>query len=101
MRPGLLACTFLLTTPLLAQSAPAFAPPERIMAGDAPISVDVGHAAPFLYDLDGDGKRELLVGQFGEGKLRIYANAGTEAAPKYDKFTWLQAGGETAKVPTG
>ena len=76
------------------------APPVRLMAGSEPINVDIGHAAPFVADLKGDGQMTLLVGQFGDGKLRLYPNVGTKAAPKFDKFEWFQAGGTVGKVPT-
>jgi hypothetical protein len=77
------------------------APPVLLRAGSQPINVDIGHAAPFVADLKGDGKMTLLVGQFGEGKLRLYPNAGTKDAPRFDKFDWFQAGGKTVSVPAG
>ena len=57
--------------------------------------------APCVADLAGDGTMYLLVGQFGEGKLRVYRNAGTKAEPRFDKFSWFRAGGVDAKVPSG
>lgn len=75
--------------------------PVRIEADGKPIDVDVGHAAPWVADWDGDGKADLLVGQFGDGKLRIYRNLGTPAAPKYGAATWFEAGGKTGAVPSG
>ena len=63
-----LACAWIAT----GVAAQAFEAPFRIKAQDGWVDTDVGHAAPYLYDFDGDGKRDLLVGQFGEGKLRIY-----------------------------
>ena len=89
---------------MLAGADPAptdLAAPVRLMAGKQPINVDIGHAAPFLADLKGDGHMALLVGQFGEGKLRIYPNIGTAKEPRFDKFEWLKVGGADAKVPTG
>ena len=77
------------------------APPAQLQAGGQPINVDMGHAAPFVADLKGDGNMVLLVGQFGDGKLRLYPNIGTKSDPKFDKFTWFQAGGEVASVPFG
>jgi hypothetical protein len=65
------------------------------------IDVPVGHAAPLLADWDGDGVTDLLVGQLGEGLLRIYRNAGTLRAPKFDGFETFKAGGTEGKVPTG
>jgi hypothetical protein len=77
------------------------AAPVRLMAGGQPINVDIGHAAPFVADLHGDGSRVLLVGQFGEGKLRVYPNVGSKHEPKFDKFEWLKTGATVATVPTG
>jgi hypothetical protein len=85
--------------PLL--SAQTFEAPVRILADGKPIDVEIGHAAPCVRDFDGDGVRDLLVGQFGHGKLRIYRNQGTDKAPVYGAFTFLQAGGEDATVPAG
>ncbi|HEV3260406.1 MAG TPA: hypothetical protein VG013_26355 [Gemmataceae bacterium] len=77
------------------------APPVQLQAGGQPINVDMGHSAPFVADLKGDGKMVLLVGQFGDGKLRLYPNIGTKNNPKFDKFEWFQAGGKVASVPFG
>ena len=46
-------------------------------------------------------KRDLLVGQFGEGKLRIYLNIGTDTDPKFDKYEFLKAGTADVSVPSG
>ena len=80
---------------------PALAAPAAVLAAGKPIDVDVGHAAPFFADLLGEGKPQLLVGQFGDGKLRVYRNTGTARAPRFDKFEWFQAGGDAGKVPSG
>ncbi len=91
-----------------------FADPVRIEAGGEPIDVTTGHAAPYLYDMDGDGFRDLLVGEFGaepydgpasdpdgwvQGRLRIYKNHGTNQAPKYESFEYMKAGDKFAAVP--
>jgi hypothetical protein len=77
------------------------APPIQLQAGGQPINVDMGHAAPFVADLKGDGNMTLLVGQFGEGRLRLYPNIGTRKDPKFDKFEWFQAGGKVVTLPAG
>jgi hypothetical protein len=74
-----------------------FAPPVRLMAGDAAVRVESpGWAAPCLADIDGDGKKELLVGQFHQGKIKVYAHLG---GAKFAVGKWLQAGGKDAEVP--
>ncbi len=77
--------------------------PFRVEVGGAPIDVDIGHAAPLLADFDGDGHLDLLVGQFGGGKLRIYRNLNStgQGEPKLAQFAWFQAGGTDGTVPAG
>ena len=77
---GLAAAIVLCTRPAAAEGD-EFEPPVRLEAGGAVVDTEVGHAAPLLHDLDRDGKRDLLVGQFGDGKLKFHRNVGTEAAP--------------------
>ena len=84
-----------------AASAQEFEKPFRVQADGKPIDVDIGHAAPYVHDFDGDGVRDLLVGQFGQGRLRIYKNIGTNAAPKFGAHEWFMAGGEIASVAAG
>ena len=95
--------------------------PVRLEANGVPIDVTIGHAAPYVIDFDGDGVRDLLVGELGkgafpkkrlperlrekdmgfdEGKLRIYRNIGTNAKPLFKDFEYLRAGREYASIPT-
>ena len=87
---------------------PEFAPPVRLEADGKPIDATGGHAAPALFDMDGDGVKDLLVGQFlREGKvpfpatMRHYRNAGTAKAPKFAGHVLLLGGDAEAGVPTG
>jgi hypothetical protein len=82
-------------------SAQEFEKPVRLKAAGEPITTEIGHSAPYLYDFNGDGVRDLLVGQFGSGKLRIYRNKGTDKHPDYDTVSWFEAGGAVATVPAG
>ena len=73
----------------------------RLKAAGELIDTEVGHAAPFLYDLDADGDRDLLVGQFGQGKLKFYFNTGTDKKPVYGKPEWFKIGKDFGKIPSG
>src|SRR5579863_3329287 len=75
--------------------------PRRLLDGNIPINVSTGHAAPAVFDFNGDGKKDLIVGQFMDGKARVYLNKGTNNAPRFQGFTYLKAEGQTATVPYG
>jgi hypothetical protein len=78
-------------------SAAEFERPVRLKADGVPIRVESpGYAAPCWADIDGKGKKDLLVGQFNQGKIRVFKNLG---AGRLAAGTWLQAGGEPAEVP--
>ncbi len=77
------------------------APPVRLEANGKAIDTDIGHAAPFVTDFDGDGVQDLLVGQFGGGQLWIYRNEGTNAEPKLAAGYKFKQGTDDGRVPTG
>ena len=87
----------------LALSIPAaadrFEAPFRVSDAKGLIDVEIGHAAPLFTDFDADGLPDLLVGQFGGGKLRIYKNVGTPKEPRFEGFRWFQCGEELGTVP--
>ena len=106
--------------PLLAQGrAPDLDAPVRVESGGEFIDVTIGHAAPCMFDLDGDGVRDLIVGEYGdqpfsaerlpkdtklsdfeESRLRVYRNLGTDSAPRFDGFEYLKAGDQHASIPS-
>jgi len=77
-----------------------FHPPVRLTAADGVIDSGPswGHCGPWVADVDGDGVRDLIVGDFS-GLFRFYRNEGTNRKPRYAKAVNLQAGGVDAKVP--
>ena len=44
--------------------------------------------------------REKWGDDFNDGRLRIYRNVGTNAAPVFEDFEYLRAGKEYASIPT-
>ena len=96
----LVSCFFLLFATVV--QAGELAKPYQLLAGDKPIDIGgIGYAAPFVGDFDMDGRRDLLIGQFRDGKMRIFLNAGTDEQPKFGEYVWFQDGAETGRVPTG
>ena len=80
-----------------AKAPTAFAEPVRLKGGDEYIRTEQpGYAAPCWYDVDGDGKPDLAVGQFNDGKIKVYQGLG---GGKLGKGEWLQAGGNDAEIP--
>jgi len=77
-----------------------FYPPVRLTAADGLIDSGPawGHSGPWVEDVDGDGVKDLVVGDFS-GLFRFYRNEGTNQQPRYTKGVNLQAGGVDAKVP--
>ena len=101
MTGSLLLALLGLTPPGAGDPAAELAPPVRIEAAGKPIDTEVGHAAPFVGDFDGDGVKDLLVGQFGEGLLRIYRNESTDERPRLAAGVKFKDGKEDGRVPTG
>lgn len=105
-KPNLGRALVTLLSPILlgslasAQSV-SFEAPFRVRDGQGFVDSDVGHAAPLVADVDGDGLPDLLVGQFGEGKLRIHKNLGSAKAPRFEGYTWFQAAEQVGRVPSG
>ena len=78
-------------------AAAEFEAPVRLTADGAAVRVEApGYAAPCWADVDGDGMKDLVVGQFNGGKMRVFKNQGEG---KFATGDWLQAEGEVAEVP--
>lgn len=74
-----------------------FHPPVRLMAEGEAVRVESpGWAAPCWADIDRDGKKDMLVGQFNQGKIRIFKNLG---GGKLAPGAWLQADRIDAEIP--
>ena len=104
MRPTLLVFFSLagaVIAPEGARASGTLADPVPLEAAGKIIDVMVGHADPLVCDWNGDGLPDLLVGQFGGGKLLVFPNVGTAKSPKLGEPETFQAGGLDGTVPSG
>lgn len=74
-----------------------FEAPVRLKCQGVAIRVESpGYAAPCWADIDNDGKKDLLVGQFRKGRIQIFKNLGEG---RFEAGKWLEAEGDVAEVP--
>ena len=73
----------------------------KLEAAGEPIDVEIGHLVPRACDWNNDGRKDLIVGQFKDGAIRLYLNEGTNAAPVFGESSLLQAGGKPIKLDAG
>jgi hypothetical protein len=90
-------CLALLCSPLFAQ----FKEGVKLEANGEPIDAEIGHFVPAVADWNSDGKKDLIIGQFKEGKIQLFLNYGTDSAPLFKEAQYLQAGGEEISLPAG
>jgi hypothetical protein len=100
LRILLLLCS--LAPLLLCSFAFAVAPKfhDGVFLFDGADTLDVGsYSAPYAYDWNGDGKKDLLVGQFVDGLIRFYPNVGTNYEPVFNGYELLTADGSIITLP--
>lgn len=94
---SLIACCGAAFAANAGSAAVEFAPPVRLEAEKKIIRLESpGYAAPTWADADGDGKMDLVVGQFTGGKIQIFKNAGNNLL---QAGQFLKVDGKIAKVP--
>lgn len=95
------ALLILLAAVTFAQT-PVFDAPVAIEANGSPINVGYGgNASPFVVDWNGDGKQDLLLGQFDGGRVRYYENIGDDFAPAFGDSAFVQADGADITLSYG
>jgi len=94
---------FILACPLATVfgDTPKLGPGERVRDGEIDINVPIGHAVPWVVDWNHDGKKDLVVGQFQKGRIRLYVNHGTDLEPRFQGFEYIRAGDAEISLPAG
>ena len=80
--------------------APTFETGEFLYDGGTVINVGL-FGSPFIYEWNGDGKKDLIMGQFDQGNIRFYENIGEHNDPVFFGFSFLQANSATITLPYG
>lgn len=68
------------------EGAPLLSAPQRIDGYEREIRTEEhGMIYPALFDWNGDGKKDLLLGEFltGQSRIKVYLNEGSNKKPKY------------------
>lgn len=106
---GIILCP-LLSLAMAAQEteeSPDFGAMVKINVDGQPLTLNGSNfASPLVTDWDGDGKKDLLIGEFAghmtegqwKGKIRFYSNVGTDASPEFSTYSYLKAGGKEIAV---
>jgi hypothetical protein len=69
-----------------------FAQEDRADLVVPPLPPTYGRSSPVILDLDGDGKKDLLVGNTN-GQLLFYSNVGTDSAPTFSGYSLVESNG--------
>ena len=81
-------------------SAPIFGPYSWI--DDNGGRIDVGYyGAPCIVDWNADGLKDLVLGQFTSGKIRFYANSGSNDSPYFTTYSFIKSDGVDITLPYG
>jgi hypothetical protein len=100
MRAASLVLVFLvLAARFQEKRSPSFDPPVRLKAGDAFIDVgeEIGYAGPQVFDVDGDARLDLVVGNF-RGHFLVFKNIGTNESRVFEAKGRLKADGKEVAI---
>ncbi len=73
----------------------------KIEVAGEPIDIEVGHLVPSVADFNGDGNKDLIFGQFKEGRINFCPNTGTDTDPSFEEIIPLKTDGEPISLAAG
>ena len=74
--------------------------PAPVEVDGKPLVLDGGAGFPFVGDIDGDGRQDLLLGS-ADGRLLVYRNVGTKVSPRLRAPQWFDDAVPTGRIPAG
>jgi hypothetical protein len=97
----MIALSLVVSCGVMSAATPKLASGVRLQADGKNIDVRVGHLVPAVMDWNGDGKKDLIVGQFSGGRISVYLNKGSDKAPVFKDFSLLRADTKEIRLPAG
>ena len=99
----LVVCALTMTTTTgFADSTPLnLGPEELVQANGVDIQVP-GYSVPSFVDWNNDKLNDLVIGEgggFGDAKVRVYLNVGTESNPQFSDYFYAQSNGSDLTCP--
>ena len=97
----LLAASLVVASMFCAPAQAQFHEGIKLEANGDIIDIKIGHLVPCVTDWNSDGSKDLIIGQFEAGKIRLYLNQGSDSAPTFNDSEFLHAGGVEISLPAG
>jgi len=76
-------------------TAPDYRTTQFVQEGGSAMVVPSARSSPEVLDLDEDGRKDILT----NGQLVFYSNAGTDAAPTFSGYEYVEADGVPIDLP--
>jgi len=76
--------------------------PEELVQADGNDIQVPGYSVPSFVDWNNDKLNDLVIGEggdFGDAKVRVYLNVGTESGPQFSDYFYVQSNGSDLTCP--
>lgn len=71
---------------------------RRVQEGGVDLLVPTSRSSPHVADIDEDGNKDMIVGNT-EGQILFYRNLGSDGAPVFSGYTYVEADNEEIDLP--
>jgi len=92
--------TVFMAAGILRADAPDLEAPVFIQEGGGDLKVDYC-SVPCAVDWNNDGAKDLLVGQFSYGYIKLFLNRGTDLNPLFNGWSYVESNGSPITASYG